>query len=611
MGAVVVGGPGAPVVAQSGDSDRLAGKLFAALGAVDDGIVAAGSGAGGGDLVLDHGLARGVGVSGDGQDDRAGLGGEGLGFKDRRVDALPLRGRSGLDGDGVGRGDGFGHGMGGVVRADGACRHGGAIGGPLVGRLAPVVTGGRDDDVLLIVVVVVGVDRAAGAVAAAKSVRGAGGLLPVVGNVGIGVGVGGAAVIGVVRERGKEGAGVGIGGDLHLQDGIGIHEVRLGELGCVADETLLVEVELVRQLVARQIVPAAAEGVALGDLNQKLDQNLQAVGGRFADAVLIVAVLAEAFGVAVPVALGDAGQQAGSLDRGGLIVAVGLVCVVMTAVVDVDLAPAEDLAGVVTVGVLAGDADELAQQGGHIARGQVLAGVILAGGGLHVRGVVGGGKRSRASVAGEAPFRHRKHGNEVVAVDEVEDAVILGGRCLGVRRVVGGREGVGEDGEAVVDQIGGDQVGDSRAAGVTGGPIDQLLALQTVQHGLNVGCVVADEVFEDAGGGHVEAAMVGLARPVLVGLAGRLAGGSVVLVEEAGQVADVEVGAPFLNGIAVRAADPEGDDDLRLTVIDRGAVADEDLAEIVVGIDGIEREIHHVLKAEDLQKLNATGRRSR
>ena len=140
---------------------------------------------------------------------------------------------------------------------------------------------------------------------------------------------------------------------------------------------------------------------------------------------------------------------------------------------------------------------------------------------------------------------------------------------------------------------------------MTGGPIDQLLALQTVQHGLNVGGVVAAEVLEDAGGGHVEAAMVGLARPVLVGLAGRLAGGGVVLVEESGQVADVEVGAPFLNGIAVRAADPEGDDDLRLTVIDRGAVADEDLAEIVVGVDAIEREIHHVLKAEDLQKLNA------
>ena len=53
VGTVVVGDPGAPVVAQSGDSDCLAGKLRAALGAVDDGIVAARSGAGGGDLVLD------------------------------------------------------------------------------------------------------------------------------------------------------------------------------------------------------------------------------------------------------------------------------------------------------------------------------------------------------------------------------------------------------------------------------------------------------------------------------------------------------------------------------------------------------------------------------
>ena len=62
MGTVVVGDPGAPVVAQSGDSDCLAGKLRAALGAVDDGIVAAGGGAGRGDLVLDHGLSGGMHV---------------------------------------------------------------------------------------------------------------------------------------------------------------------------------------------------------------------------------------------------------------------------------------------------------------------------------------------------------------------------------------------------------------------------------------------------------------------------------------------------------------------------------------------------------------------
>ena len=51
----------------------------------------------------------------------------------------------------------------------------------------------------------------------------------------------------------------------------------------------------------------------------------------------------------------------------------------MSAVIDIDFAPAENLAGVVAVGVFAGDADEFIEQRAHIARRQIVAVIILTG----------------------------------------------------------------------------------------------------------------------------------------------------------------------------------------------------------------------------------------
>ena len=160
---------------------------------------------------------------------------------------------------------------------------------------------------------------------------------------------------------------------------------------------------------------------------------------------------------------------------------------------------------------------------------------------------------SRPSVAAEVPCRHRNAGHEVVLIDEVEDALISG--SAGVRRSRGVRrgKGIGKNGFALVDELGGQQVGDRSAARMAGDPENGVVCVKTVFR------YIGFEVGQNAVGGNVEALVILLARPV--GIAVELAG-----------IADVKVAAPFLDR-AVCAADDDGNDLLGLAVVGHGAMA--------------------------------------
>ena len=584
-----------------------------------------------------------------------GLGRERILCEDRGVAAKARRLSRGLGNDLEGRGHGLGDDMGRVIPADRGTGHSAVVLRPGVGRFAPIVAGRRDDlllhqdlaadrapsalrqtalgagrrhgrddllgmarrgdrDVLLIVVVVVGVRPAAQAVAIAQAGLRAAGFMPLIGHVSIGMGMGRPAVRGaagrVIGQGMEPRARIAGAVDLRLDHGVGVHEVRLGQLGRIADQALLVKVELVSQFVGGQIIPSAAQRVALGNLHQQLHQHLQIVGRGLADAAVPVAVLSQAGGVAVVIALAqaaDAEDAAGLFPEGGrLIVAHGLARVGVATVVHIHFPPAQDLTGVVAIGVLAGDADKLAKQRAHLARRQVFAAVALAGRRLDLGGVGRGVHQGGLAVAGEAPLRHGHGGDEVVAVDQVEDTVVLIRRSLRVRRVVRGGEGVGVDLLVLVDQIGGHQVRHGGAAGMARKPVGQRGVHGLVQRGLHVRLqVVFVQVAHQAGGAYVEAPVIGFAGPVGVALLRGLARHGVVLIKETDQVAHVKVGAPLLHGLGVRAAHPDGHDHLGNAVIGHGAMAEQGFAQVVVIVDGVQGEVDHVLKAQHLHQLHA------
>ena len=136
---------------------------------------------------------------------------------------------------------------------------------------------------------------------------------------------------------------------------------------------------------------------------------------------------------------------------------------------------------------------------------------------------------------------------------------------------------------------------------MSGDPVDQLFVLEPVQHGLDVAAVVAAQILELPGGADVKAPVVSLAGPVIIALPRRFSLHRVVGVKEAGQVAHVEVGAPFLLRFAGGTAHPEGHDNLGLSFVEEGAVSDQDLADVIVTVGAavvislIQRVILHVL----------------
>ena len=315
-----------------------------------------------------------------------------------------------------------------------------------------VVAQGGDGDVLLVIVVIVCVHLAAQAVTVTEACLGTGGFVSLVDDIGIGVRMRGPSAVlvrlGIVFQRVEQAAGVASHVDLRLDYRIGVHEVRLGELGGVADEALLVKVELVRQLIACQVIPSAAEGIALGNLNKQLYQDLQIVHRGLTDAAIPVAVFSQTSRISVIVTFtqsADSDKSTAFLPEcRRLIVAHGFSFMGVSAVVDIDLPPAQDLAGIVPVGVFPGDADEFPQQRAHVAGSQIISAVILSGGRFDLRGILAAVHNGGLAVAGEAPFGHGQHGNEVVTVHQVEDAVVLFRGGLGVRGAVWRGEGVGE-----------------------------------------------------------------------------------------------------------------------------------------------------------------------
>ena len=88
----------------------------------------------------------------------------------------------------------------------------------------------------------------------------------------------------------------------------------------------------------------------------------------------------------------------------------------------------------------------------------------------------------------------------------------------------------------------------------------------------------------DARRAHVEAAVIRLAVPAAVHLTRVLSLDAIVIVQEAVQIADVEVRAPFLFG-AVCAAHEDRDDLILLAVVVRHLVmTEEDLGDVVVAV---------------------------
>ena len=96
----------------------------------------------------------------------------------------------------------------------------------------------------------------------------------------------------------------------------------------------------------------------------------------------------------------------------------------------------------------------------------------------------------------------------------------------------------------------------------------------------------------------VEAAVICLARPIVVALTEGLVRVGIVLVKEAHEIAHVEIRAPLLGGFGLRAAHPDGDYYFGFAVVGHSLVAYRDFADIVVAIM-IESVVDNVLKAEN------------
>ncbi len=145
---------------------------------------------------------------------------------------------------------------------------------------------------------------------------------------------------------------------------------------------------------------------------------------------------------------------------------------------------------------------------------------------------------------------------------------------------------------------------------MAGQPVGQLCAFIGLKLRHNVFIeVIGFEIVEETRCANVEAAMVRLAGPVGVALARGFSRHGIVFIEEADEIADVEVGAPFLFRNGIRAAHEDRDDDLRFVFKGHGAVADHDLRNIVVAVM-IESIIDRILEAEHGQELEAVHLRS-